>query len=63
MGFHVVIVEWLWGSARPCGVTVVLKRNHSPGQVAQLFRALSGNAQIAGLIPGQGTYGNQLMDV
>ena len=33
-----------------------------PGQVAQLVRALSGYAKVAGSIPGQGTYKNQPMN-
>ena len=34
----------------------------SPGQVAQLVRALSGYAEVAGLISSQGTYKNQPMN-
>ena len=33
-----------------------------PGQVAQLVRALSWYAKVAGSIPGQGTYKNQPMN-
>ena len=42
-----------------------LSRNEllGPGQVAQLIRALSWYAKDASLIPGQGTYENQAMNV
>ena len=36
-----------------------LKNNTGSGQVAQLVRAPSPRAEVAGLIPGQGTYKNQ----
>ena len=37
------------------------QRNAGPGQVAQLIRALSWYAKVAGSIPGQGTFKNQPM--
>ena len=39
-----------------------VKDNNGPGWVAQLLGALSQQAKVAGLIPGQGTYKNQPMN-